>query len=59
MNDPFTGKQIPISPSVHHLFPAVIFLENEPTLEANFGDNKDKPFQYDIKKCPGLGLDCI
>jgi hypothetical protein len=28
-------------------------------LEANFGDNPTKPFEYDIKKCPGMGLEWI
>jgi hypothetical protein len=23
-------------------------------MEGNFGDNPDKPFKYDIKKCAGL-----
>jgi hypothetical protein len=27
------------------------------TYVANFGDDKDKPFQYDIKKCPEMGMD--
>jgi hypothetical protein len=27
-------------------------------LQTNFGDNLlAKPFKYDIKKCPGLGLE--
>jgi hypothetical protein len=25
----------------------------------NFGNDKDKPFQYDINNCPGMELDCI
>jgi hypothetical protein len=28
-------------------------------LEANFGDNPAKLFEYDIKKCPGMGLEWI
>jgi hypothetical protein len=28
-------------------------------IEANFGDDPAKPFEYDIKNCPGLGLDCL
>jgi hypothetical protein len=28
-------------------------------VEANFGDNPKKPFEYDIKKCPGMGLEWI
>jgi hypothetical protein len=24
------------------------------SMKANFGDNPDKPFHYDIHKCPGL-----
>jgi hypothetical protein len=27
--------------------------------EANFGDYPAKPFEYDIKNCPGLELACI
>jgi hypothetical protein len=58
-NHQFIGKQIPINPSVDRLFPAVSIFENAPPFEANFGDDKDKPFQYDIKNCPGMELDCI
>jgi hypothetical protein len=38
---------------VDRLFPAVeIWRES---LEANFGDDPDnKPFKYDISKCPGM-----
>jgi hypothetical protein len=56
------GKQIRISPSVDRLVPAVSILYDVylfPSIEANFGDDKDKPFQYDIRNCPGMGLDCI
>jgi hypothetical protein len=27
------------------------------SLVANFGDNPAKPFVYDIKMCPGMGLE--
>jgi hypothetical protein len=27
------------------------------SVEANFGDNPAKPFEYNIKKCPGMGMD--
>jgi hypothetical protein len=36
-----------------------VLLSDFSSIEANFGDDKDKPFHYDIKKCPGMGLDCI
>jgi hypothetical protein len=26
------------------------------SLEANFGDDPDKPFSFDIEKCPQLGF---
>jgi hypothetical protein len=29
------------------------------SIDANFGDNPAKPFEYDIKKCPGMGLEWI
>jgi hypothetical protein len=28
-------------------------------VEANFGDNPAKPFEYDIRHCPGMGLEWI
>jgi hypothetical protein len=42
-----------------YLFPTVTFDGNVPSIEANFGNDKDEPFAYDIKKCPGMELDCI
>jgi hypothetical protein len=54
----FKGHQIPINPSVdEHLFPVVTLHSHAPSIEANFGDDKDIPFEYDIKKCPGMGLE--
>jgi hypothetical protein len=44
---------------VDRLFPAVTMLSVVSSIEVNFGDDKAKPFEYDIKNCPGLGLDCI
>jgi hypothetical protein len=56
----FIGKQIQINTSVDHLIPAVsICYYDDLTFEANFGNTKDKPFQYDIRNCPGMELDCI
>jgi hypothetical protein len=54
----FLGRQIPIELTVDHLFPAVQCWD-EMSVEANFGDNPKKPFEYDIKKCPGMGLEWI
>jgi hypothetical protein len=54
-NTQFTGKQIPISPSVNCLYPTAQLWDF--SSEANFGDDKSKPFKYDIDKCPGLLLD--
>jgi hypothetical protein len=51
--------KMPISPSVDHLFPAVTLLSRTSSIEANFGDHKDKPFEYDIQNCPGLGMEWI
>jgi hypothetical protein len=51
------GKQIPINPSVSRLFPTVRM--QEWYTEANFGDDPAKPFEYDVKNFPGLGLACI
>jgi hypothetical protein len=51
------GKQIPISPSVAFLYPTIRMWEFYS--EANFGDDPAKPFEYDVKNCPGLGLACI
>jgi hypothetical protein len=48
-----TGKPIPISPSVHRLYPTVT-MGKYMSLEANFGDNPAKPFSFDIAKCPNL-----
>jgi hypothetical protein len=55
----FKGRQIPISPSAEELFPAISLFDMAYSIEANFGNDKDKPFEYDIKNCPGMGLDCI
>jgi hypothetical protein len=54
----FKGQKIPISPSVDvdHLFPAVTISYRPSSIEANFGNDKHKPFEYDIKKCSGMGL---
>jgi hypothetical protein len=53
------GNQIPISPSpsVVFLFPSIRMREFYS--EVNFGDDPAKPFEYDIRNCPGLGLACI
>jgi hypothetical protein len=46
--------------AVDHLFPTVTLLYDAAySIEANFGNDKDKPFEYDIKNCPGMELDCI
>jgi hypothetical protein len=57
----FVGQQIPITPLplVDRLVPEVSIFQNVMTLEANFGDDMDKPFQYDIKNCPGMGMEWI
>jgi hypothetical protein len=54
----FKGRQIPIGPLVDdHLFPTATLLICGPDdIETNFGNDKDRPFEYDIKKCPGMGL---
>jgi hypothetical protein len=50
----FTGKQIKIiHPGVNCLYPTATLWENE-SLEANFGDDPEKPFKYDIEKFAGL-----
>jgi hypothetical protein len=59
MSHRFAGKKIPISPTVDRLFPAVTMLPEVSYIEANFGDDPAKPFEYDIKNCLGLGLACI
>jgi hypothetical protein len=47
------GKQIPINPTVDRLYPTAYL--NDVSVEANFGNNLvDKPFKFDIDKCPGL-----
>jgi hypothetical protein len=43
---------------VDRLFPTVTLWVGM-SLEANFGNNPAKPFEYDIKKCPGMGLEWI
>jgi hypothetical protein len=40
---------------VDRLFPAVKMMPVK-SLEANFGDDPAKPFEYDIHTCPGLEL---
>jgi hypothetical protein len=51
----FLDKQTPICPSVDRLFPTVTMWDADMFLEANFGDDPvAKPFEYDIKKCPGM-----
>jgi hypothetical protein len=54
----FTARKIPISPTVDRLYPTVRLFANT-AIETNFGDDPEKPFEYDIHICPGLGLDCI
>jgi hypothetical protein len=54
----FSGRQFPIDPTVDHLLPTVS-LWGDMSVEANFGDNPAKPFEYDIKKCPGMELEWI
>jgi hypothetical protein len=54
----FSGCQFPIDPTVDHLIPTAE-LWDYMSLEANFGDNPAKPFEYDIKKCPGMALEWI
>jgi hypothetical protein len=49
----FIGRQIPISPSVDRLFPAIEMF-NALSLEANFGDDSAKPFKFDVNNFPGL-----
>jgi hypothetical protein len=49
----FTGKQIPLNPVQVELYPTA-FVERNEILEANFGTDSAKPFEYDIDKCPGL-----
>jgi hypothetical protein len=49
----FVGKQMPISPSGDCLYPT-LEIRND-SLEANFGNDPAKPFEYDIETCPGLG----
>jgi hypothetical protein len=57
----FLGKRILITPSVDRLFPEISIFgsQNVLTFVTNFGNDKDKPFQYDINNCPGMELDCI
>jgi hypothetical protein len=42
-----------------HLFPAISLFYAPYSIEANFGNDKNKPFEYDINKCLGMGLDCF
>jgi hypothetical protein len=49
----FSGKPIPINPSIDCLIPTASLLNC--SVEANFGDNLvKKPFKFDINECPGL-----
>jgi hypothetical protein len=42
---------------VDRLFPAVkMMAPAHVSIEANFGDDPAKPFEYDIHTCPGLEL---
>jgi hypothetical protein len=54
----FPGRPFPIDPTVDCLIPTVKLCD-QMSLEANFGDNPAKLFEYDIKKCPGMGLEWI
>jgi hypothetical protein len=54
----FSDRQIQINPTVDHLVPTVA-LRDGVSVEANFGENPAKPFEYDIEKCPGMGLEWI
>jgi hypothetical protein len=56
-NKNYSDRQFPIEPTVDHLVPTVTMWDM--SMEANFGDNPAKPFEYDIKKCPGMGLEWI
>jgi hypothetical protein len=53
-----TGKKIPIfnhpAAADCRLYPTV-HMRNS-LVKFNFGDDKAKPFKYDIGKCPGLKL---
>jgi hypothetical protein len=46
---------------VDRLYPTITVFDSEVdfSLDANFGDDPAKPFEYDIINCPGLGLACI
>jgi hypothetical protein len=41
-----------------HLFPTATFLLDGglDSIEENFGNDKERPFEYDINNCPGMGL---
>jgi hypothetical protein len=54
---PFVGKQMLISPSVDclYLYPTLEMCNI--SLEANFGNDPEKPFAYDVTKCPGMSYD--
>jgi hypothetical protein len=49
----FAGNQIPIERPLYELHPTAIVQTNS-SMEANFGTDPTKPFEYDIDKCPGL-----
>jgi hypothetical protein len=51
----FTGKPIPITPSVDRLYPTVRMVCS--ALTANFGYDLAKPFKFDIEKCAELELE--
>jgi hypothetical protein len=53
-----TDGKIPISPSGDRLFPTISVWNSawDFSLDANFGEDPAKPFEYDIKNCSGMGL---
>jgi hypothetical protein len=55
----FTGKPIPINSTVDSLYPTVSMYGGfgNVFVEANFGDDSAKAFQYNIYKCLGVNLD--
>jgi hypothetical protein len=53
----FQGKQFPVpKPAVDRLYPTITMWSSL-SLEANFGEDPAKPFQYNIDTCPGLVFD--
>jgi hypothetical protein len=49
----FTGNPLPIKLPLHQLYPTTSVQINS-SVEANFGTDSAKPFEYDIDKCPGM-----